>query len=379
MKFSANRTELLPIVRRLCQTVGRRFTTKEAACILMEADGSANAVIFTVHNAECTLQIRHQCMVEESGSALLFAGVLLEALQRFSDEATHFQTDDRTFCLRNAKSVYEFALLDVRKYPRPEPAAPDMLIDCDGLPALAARVLFSAAHEETTRPELRCVHLTVKDGQCSAASCDGYRLTLAGGSDAQAEPFGVLLTDTAAGTLDSVFRGVRHVKAGRDGGKVLFLGPGMVFTTQACAYEYVDLNRFTGHFTAAYEIGMDSGLLLTELKRLGAGGASGMRVLLQTPDKNSLRLSCMGGADGLTGSVEASAQVRAALPKDGFCYSYPYLRQAAAFAGGQPVTLRFDRTGALMLLAGQELHLLLPMRAPKPASAKTKKTGKNAA
>ena len=80
MRFSANRSELLPILRRCCLTIGRRFESREMSCVLMEADAKTNTVMFTARSKGCVLQIRHGCRVEQEGKALLFAAVFQRML-----------------------------------------------------------------------------------------------------------------------------------------------------------------------------------------------------------------------------------------------------------------------------------------------------------
>ena len=63
MRFLANRSELLPVVRRCSQTIGRYFESRERTCVLMEADAQTNTVMFTARGQSCTLQVRQPCRV----------------------------------------------------------------------------------------------------------------------------------------------------------------------------------------------------------------------------------------------------------------------------------------------------------------------------
>ena len=180
MRFLANRSELLPIARRCSQTIGTYFVSKEHACVLMEADAASNTVMFTARSRTCTLQVRHACRVEESGRALLFAPVFQRMLDAFADEATSVATDGRQIEVRNAKAAFVFPLMDADKYPAVGTPAPAQLLDCSGFAEVSARVLFSAAQGKAEgKEQLKCVHLTVHDGKFSAASCDGFRMTVA--------------------------------------------------------------------------------------------------------------------------------------------------------------------------------------------------------
>ena len=233
MRFLANRSVLLPAIRRCSQTIGRQFVSREQTCVHMLADAQTNTVIFTARSQSCTLQIRQACRVEQGGSALLFASLFQRMLESFADEATSVATDDRQIEVRNAKSAFVFPLLDAGKYPLPEQNAPAHLLDGSGFAEASAKVLFSAAQGKERQEQLKCVHLTVHDGKFSASSCDGFRLTVASEDAAQDEPIDLLIPADAMKTLLAVFRGIPHCKIGVDGDRALFLGPDLVFTVPA--------------------------------------------------------------------------------------------------------------------------------------------------
>ena len=176
MRFLANRSELLPAVRRCSQTIGRYFESREGP-VLMDADQQTNTVMFTACGRSCTLQVRQPCLVEQGGKAMLFASVFQRILESFADEATFIASDDSRIEVRNAKALFEFPLLDVSKYPVPETPSPAMLLDCSGLAEVSAKVLFSAAQGRDTQAQLQCVHLIVHDGKSAhrAVTASGSR------------------------------------------------------------------------------------------------------------------------------------------------------------------------------------------------------------
>ena len=373
MRFLANRSVLLPAIRRCSQTIGRQFMSREQTCVHMQADAQTNTVIFTARSQSCTLQIRQACRVEQGGSALLFASLFQRMLESFADEATSVATDDRQIEVRNAKSAFVFPLLDAGKYPLPEQNAPAHLLDCSGFAEVSAKVLFSAAQGKERQEQLKCVHLTVHDGKFSASSCDGFRLTVASEDAAQDEPIDLLIPADAMKTLLAVFRGVPHCKIGVDGDTALFLGPDLVFTAQRSPYHAVNLKPLLEHFQTASEVHMDGALFCEELQRVSAGSTAGARAILQTQGKGMVQIAFISGdRQAVRSGTEFPADVRTPLPNAGFCYSYPYLVQAAKLVNGKEVSLLFDSKGTLMLRTGNELHVLMPMRMPQTAKAKQK-------
>lgn len=376
MKFQANRSELLPIVRRLCLTIGKRYSSTEKSCVLMEADETQNTVVFTAVGTDCALQVRHACPVEQSGKAMLFGGVYLEILDHFSDEATTVMTDDKRLSIRNAKSAYEFLLMDANKYPALNIAAPDWLLDCTDLPEIVSKVLFSAARGECSS-HLHCVHLCLHDGCWRAETCDGHRLTIARRESKQQEPLDALLTDSVMKTLLAVMRGVPACKVGVNGQKVVFLAPGMVFCAQMNERRYMDLQKVVKGIEPISMLDVNGSLFYEELSRLGAVHGGSARIVMQTA-KNMIVLRLMG-TDDLHAQTSFAAEVKSELPVEGFCYQYSYLMDAARLIRGQTVTLQFDRIGYLMIQTECEQHILLPMRMPEPVAGPKKKTKKKAA
>lgn len=372
MKFCANKSELLPIVRRLCLVIGRQFESTERSCILMEADEMTNTVVFTASRSDCALQIRHLCSVEQSGTAILFGGVLQGVLEHLTDEVTSFEMDEKGLYIRNAKTAYAFTLMNATKYPKPEVGNPVQLIESKSLPEIASKVLFSVARGTDTQPQLKCVHITVHDGEFSASSCDGHRLTIAAQAAVQNEPLDILLPDSVMKTLLAVMRGIPACKIGIADGKALFLGPDMIFSAQLTQHQFMNLQTILDNMKPEAEIVVDGDLLCTELARINVGNTTGARIVLQS-SRNCVKLRLVG-KDDLRAETEAAAEVRRPLPKEGCCYNFSYLLEAARLVKGQTAVLQFDHTGALMVRTEHETHMLLPMRMPveKP-KRKTKK------
>lgn len=379
MRFLANRSELMPVVRRCSQTIGRYFESRERTCVLMDADQQTNTVMFTACGRSCTLQVRQPCRVEQSGKAMLFASVFQRILESFTDEVTFIASDDSRIEVRNAKALFEFPLLDVSKYPVPETPSPAMLLDCSGFAEVSAKVLFSAAQGRDTQAQLQCVHLIVHDGKFSASSCDGFRLTVASEDAAQDEPIDLLLPADAMKTMLAVFRGIPHCKIGVDGDTALFLGPNLVFTCQLSPYQAMNITPILEHFQPACEVHVDGTLLCEELQRVSAGSTAGARAILQTHGKGMVQIAFLSGdRQSVLSRTEFPADVRTPLPNEGFCYSYPYLVQAAKLVNGKETSLLADSKGTLMLRTGNELHVLMPTRMPQEEAEKPKRKKKAA-
>ena len=381
MKFSANRSEMLPIIKRCCLVIGRQFLAKEKVCVLMEADEDHNHVQFTAMGNECIFQARLNCHVEHSGKALMIGSVLQAMLELFREEVTIIETGDAMVSVRNAKAGYSFALMNPEKYPVPEPCTPEALSEADRFCEISAKVLFSAAKDNgKTLRALNCVRVAVHDGQWSAISCDGYRLTTVSKDTAQTMQLDMLLRVDAMKTVLNVFHGVPHFKVGISNGNAVFCGPGMVLRARLSQEQYMNIQPLLDHFHMDCEAQMKGSTLLDTLKRISVGSTTHARLLLQSVDQHTMRLQFLSNANStVSGQIEMDCTIQTPLPKDGFCYSYTYFREAAVLMQDKDIAVRFDKTGAMMLQADNELHLLLPIRRAKiEEKPKTKRTRKAA-
>ena len=325
MKFSANRSEMLPIIKRCCLVIGRQFLAKEKVCGLMEVDEDHNHVQFTAMGNECVLQARLNCYVEHSGKAMIDS-VLQSMLELFREEVTTVETDDTTISVRRAKTGYSFALMNAKKYPVPEPCTPETLSEADGFCKISSKVLFSASKDTSKGLRaLNCVRVTVHDGQWSAASCDSYRLTTVSKDTAQTAQLDMLLAVDAMKTVLHVFHGIPHFKVGVSNGNAVFCGPGMVLRARLNEEQYMNIQPLIDHFHMTHEVQVDGGVLLDTLKRISAGSTTNAKLLLLPVDDRTMRLQFISNASSaVSGQIEMDCTVQTPLSKDGFWYSYTY-------------------------------------------------------
>ena len=96
-------------------------------------------------------------------------------------------------------------------------------------------------------------------------------------------------------------------------------------------------------------------------------------MILQTAG-GVLRLSYFSAdKQPLTSESEVPAEIDTPLPKAGFCYSYSYLREAAALVQGSAAKICFDSKGMMQLCTEHEMHILMPKRMLQANTKKNKK------
>lgn len=367
MKFTANRSEMLPIIKRCCLVIGRQLLAKEKVCILLEADQDRNQVQFSALGNGCTLQAKLKCHVDQNGKALMIGGVLQSMLELFHEEVTTVETDDTTISVRNAKTGYSFALVDTKKYPVPEPCMPETMCEADGFCDISSKVLFSAAKDsEQNLRVLNCIRVTVHDGQWSATSCDSYRLTTVSQDTTQDRSLDMLLPVDTMKTVLHVFHGIPRLWVGVANGNAIFYSLDMVLQARLDEQKYMSIQPLLDNFHPAHEVQISGSILLDALRRIGVGSMTNSKLLIQPVDNHTMRLQFLSATGGMVNSqIEMDCTVKIPLPENGFCYNYTHLREAAALIQGRDIAVQFDRSGAMMLRTDNRLHLLLPTRQPK--------------
>ena len=170
----------------------------------------------------------------------------------------------------------------------------------------------------------------------------------------------------------AVFRGIPHCKIGTSDGKALFIGPGLVFTATLASYGALNLDTLLSSFQTKSALQLDGAAFSTELRRLGIGHSAGASVILKTAS-GVLRLSYISAdKQPLTSESEVPVEIDTPLPKQGFCYNYSYLREAATLVQGSVAQICFDSKGTMQLHTEHEMHILMPKRMPQ-VNATTKK------
>lgn len=169
-----------------------------------------------------------------------------------------------------------------------------------------------------------------------------------------------------------IFRGIPHCKIGTSDGKALFIGPGLVFTATLASYGALNLDTLLSSFQTKSALQLDGAVLSAELRRIGIGHSAGASVILHTAG-GVLRLSYISAdKQPLTSVSEVPAEIDTLLPKEGFCYNYSYLREAATLVQGSAAQICFDSKGTMQLRTEHETHILMPKRMPQ-VNATTKK------
>lgn len=384
MKFSANHSELLPLAKMLAAVVNKHSTLPMLTCVHMAADSSQNTVVFTATNLETTLQLRHKCIVAESGTCLLPADSW-PAILGHCDKDFQVLTvtaDDSGIAVQNGKTLYQFAAMSTKDFPLPKFEQPESLTDLGKLLPLAAQTARYAALPDSGKAGLSCAHLRLADGKLRVESSDGYRAAWSEQEIASSNAFDLLVSVDSLKTLASIMGKNATCKIGKAGKFLLALGPSLIFATRLSEQSYPDLQRITGRLTPEYRAKLPADIFALAVRS----------ALVKTDKQTLLRLKfddrklCLQSDNGYANSalaksqIEVPAEVETLTPVQGFLYSCRNMQDCLRMLGKGELALEIDRMGYLRLSTGQIEQLILPHREPsRQANQTVKKTAKKSA
>lgn len=380
MKFCANHSELLPLAKMLAAAVDKRSALPILRCIRFEADSAQNTVVFTATNLEMTLQLRHKCVVAESGACLLPAGSWLSILSLCSKDLQVLTVlaNDSEITVQNGRTLYEFAAMSPKDYPRLQFEKPESLTELGKLLPLAAQTTKCAALPDHSNPVLHCVHLRLADGKFRSECTDGYRAAWVEQELAGTNSFDLLPGAEALKTLVSILGKNTPCKIGKAGKFLLALGPGMIFAARLAEGKYPDLGRITARLTPEYRAKLPADGFLLAVRSAMVKGDKKTLLRLKFDDHKLCLQSDNGCTDNALAKsqIEAPAEVETLTPEKGFLYSCRHIQDSLRNLGKGELALEIDRLGYLHLRAGQIEQLILPCREP---SRQAKQTVKKAA
>lgn len=380
MKFSANHSELLPLAKMIAAVADKRSALPMLRCVHMEADSSQNTVVFTATDLDMTLQLRHKCAVADSGACLLPADSWLSILGLCNKDlqVLTVTADDGGISVQNGKTLYEFAAMSPKDYPRPQFGRPESLTELGKLLPIAAQAARCAALPDSGNPVLSCVHLRLADGKFRAESSDGYRAAWVEQEIASSNSFDLLMRAEPLKTLVSILGKNTPCKVGKAGKFLLALSPSMIFAAHLIEGKYPDLGLITARLNPEYRAKLPVDVFALAVRSAVVKGDKKALLRLKFGDQKLCLQSDNGYTDGALArsQVEVPAEVETLTLGMGFLYPCRHIQDCLRVLGKGELALEIDLAGYLRLRAGQIDQLILPCREP---SQRAKQTVKKAA
>lgn len=368
MRVHVNRDSALVLAAQASKAVPRITTIPELKGIHMEADARLSMLTMTATNQEVSIRASMPAAVEESGSAVIPAGLLPDILKRLPEDQVSFSTiGPGVIHICSGCTEYSLNILDAGKYPLPEVPFLEDTIPVSGICSLARQTLFAAAAGDQ-KNIFKAVRLKVGPYGLKATSSNGFCIAEASGDKncvAVSETCILVparsLSILAAISLDS---DVYQMGLTREG--LAFWNGTMMFCTHLIDGSYPDTDGLLDHIQGAYSASIEAADLYAAIDAVTS---------LASADKDSSgRGEIMFGEHEMVVSTEtsggkASVPVKALVLSPSpypFYYDFKQLMRYLKQLRGR-ITLEFDQNGLLAIRPGGTRYLQSPMRAPKQA------------
>jgi DNA polymerase-3 subunit beta len=379
VKITANREQLLSMVKTVYKAVPASSTLEILKGILVEADSDHNTVTCTGTNYEVAIQCRINTYVELPGSMVIDAKLFCSLLSLFGcDDVTMTLNPDGSVCtLTSGAAYYQLAVLPAKNYPKPDIPFPEGAVKVTNLPALAKNSVF-AADKTGSKPVMAGVRLDIYSDCIRACGCDGNRLMERRLNVDTGGRLKVVIPARAFSLLAGLTNNKDALEVGVAGSNAVFMKEGFLFSVRTILGEYIDVDHLMESVKPEYAAVIDAKELHRSLNSINVI-PDGSRVNLVFED-NTLKATLSSPAGRTQTTVPA--EIKTATLDNGFYYNTGHLLEALRRLSGK-VTLQLSSIGMLTVQTDSDLYLQLPVQAPKietkPKAKKTPKKQKEAA
>lgn len=178
MKFSINQQNLNGLLSIVNKAVANRTTVPALAGVYIEAQ--ENEVVFRTTNLELSIQANAPALIEEDGTALLPAKLLMDIVAALPDEAVSIEANQEKAEISCAKSNFNIRVLNAVDYPQFPQVEATQKVDLpfSQFSFMTKKVARMVARDDT-RPVLQGVNVNVKGKTLELVATDAYRIAVA--------------------------------------------------------------------------------------------------------------------------------------------------------------------------------------------------------
>lgn len=254
MKFTCTQENLLRGVSQVTPIAGRNSQLPILQNILLVAQN--NSLSLTTTDLEIGVKTIVGGKVEEEGGCALPAKRFLEYVQQLpKNNPVVIERKDNKIFVSTKGFRAQFLSADPEEYPLlPENVRGEtIIVPSDGFCGAIGQTIFSATREET-RPEIRSVYITWREGKLYVAATDSFRLAEYVLQLASGVEFSFILPLASAQEVVRLFSGAGDIQVVLHDNYVLFSGGGVEFTSrlvdgQYPKYEDIIPTTHTTHIT----------------------------------------------------------------------------------------------------------------------------------
>jgi len=343
--------------------------------VLVESNEDTGEVYLTATNHEVSIQQKIPASVQESGTMLVNARLLVDMMSKLEGDFVNLSADKpQLLNVHGGKCSYRINCLLSDSYPKPVIPFPEESVIMTGICSLAKRTVFAVSENET-KPALQCVQIKLKSNAVHAAACDGMRMMLVRDEAESPNEQEFLLYGRSLKLLASVSQDDDVFEVGDIGNQVVFVRGDMIFAiNKMITGDFIDTSFVVKNIKPDYTAVADSDKLKEALGLISVAAMMGEKkepINIVMSD-GEIVMSCNSGYSEAGTSVPA--KVTKSTPDTGFLYDVTALVKLFNVVGGK-VKIEIDAQGYMLVKTPKEVYLQLPLR-PSAASPKPVKQDK---
>lgn len=361
MRFEVDRTDFINALDSANKATAGKQMTALGDVYLSAHDNEVNITGFDLSTAIFT---RARAKVTEPGEVCFTA----DTVSRFLAKCDYVSTEiivDTKMTVKCGRSKITVAIASTEDYPLPEklpPESPEIHIDYDLLSSMLKKTVFAASND-SVKPELRCVNLSISNGIMKITAGDGYRVAVC---TEEAENVGKAVNSNFNIFKENIQTALKILKASQitvkyDFKNIEFIDEcGTTVKMSVCANEYFNFENIIKKNEKAIKqyITLKSDELTETLQKISV-------LPKGTPTPTRMRFS-----DGTatisygSGVADFIDTLDCKLEGDPFVVGIKdkYMLEALNGSTGD-ITLKCNgSTGAIMFENGNTRHMIMPMR-----------------
>lgn len=175
MNLICDGTALADATAKVSKALGQKAVNPMFDCFKIEAE--KGSLTITATDSEITIQTTIIADVMEEGSTLVPGRLFADFIKKLTNEQILLKLSGNRLTIKYATSEGSFACADVDAYPQLKDMsqANHFVMKGGEFKFIVSKVAFSVGND-SSRPMLKGVSMSIKDGNVSAIALDGYRL-----------------------------------------------------------------------------------------------------------------------------------------------------------------------------------------------------------
>lgn len=291
MNITMNRAELLSAAQKATAIASEDAPLESLKGVLLETAGST--LTMTATNIETSLEQKLSCPVGEDDALVMNAKLLAGMLGLMSGDTVVLrrQPGSHVLSLRSGETVYDWTIGERGEFPKMQIPFPEDTVTVRGIPSIARRTMF-ATEDSKDKPLLKCVNFMFTQEGLKGTGCNGRSMVTARGDDKSTGNISLLVPAAALEKLAELCTDQDEFKVGTTGPSIVFMRPGLTFSTRLMEGDFVDIGRIMESVRNQFTVLSDVADLRRTLKTVTAMDPKG-RVKLAF-DGGKITFSCKG-------------------------------------------------------------------------------------